>query len=74
VRSVRGTADVRRLVVAVPGAGLLDAVAALDMPVHEGDDVGLRLDRSRTAVLPERGDHPHKTGARTSATGSHSSP
>ena len=52
VSSAKVGAELTRLVVAIPGVGALDAVAGLAVPVVAGERVRLRLDRSRTAVLP----------------------
>jgi thiamine transport system ATP-binding protein len=52
VRSARVTSELTRLVVDVPGLGTVDAVAGLAVPVRADEQVRLRLDRSRVAVLP----------------------
>ncbi len=51
VREVRAAAELTRLVVEVPGVGVLDAVAAWSDRVVPGDDVRLRLEPERTARL-----------------------
>jgi thiamine transport system ATP-binding protein len=52
VRSARVGAELTRLVVEVPGVGVVDAVAGLAFPVAVGEPVSLRLDTSRVARLP----------------------
>jgi thiamine transport system ATP-binding protein len=56
VTDVRTTPGQLRLVVRT-GAGELDAVASLDRRAAPGDIVGLRVDPTRTAVLPS----PHRS-------------
>ena len=63
VVSSRLTPEQVRLEVDVPGAGRLDAVSALDHHPATGDPVGLRIDRTRLALVspsdlrnPARGD------------------
>ena len=51
VRSARITAELTRLVVDVTAVGTVDAVAGLAVPVRAGEQVRLRLDRSRVALL-----------------------
>lgn len=51
VDSARVAPDMTRLVVAVDGVGVMDAVAGPDLPVRMGEQVGLRLDPGRCAVL-----------------------
>lgn len=51
VDAARATPDLVRLRVHVDGVGDLDAVAALDAHVGAGDVVGLRVDRTRLAVV-----------------------
>ncbi len=52
VRSARATPEALRLVVDVTGVGEVHAVAGADDQVSVGHQVRLRLDVSRTAVLP----------------------
>lgn len=52
VLSALATPEQLRLLVDVPGLGTLHAVAALGSHVAPGDDVRLRIDRSRTAPVP----------------------
>jgi thiamine transport system ATP-binding protein len=52
VRAARVTSELTRLVVDLPGIGTVDAVAGLATPVRAGEQVRLRLDRSRVALLP----------------------
>jgi thiamine transport system ATP-binding protein len=51
VTAARATPDQVRLRVHVDGVGDLDAVASLDAHVGAGDEVGLRVDRTRLAVV-----------------------
>jgi thiamine transport system ATP-binding protein len=51
VTAARATPDQVRLRVHVDGVGDLDAVASLDARVGAGDEVGLRVDRTRLAVV-----------------------
>lgn len=51
VREVRAAAELTRLVVDVPGVGVLDAVAAWSDRVVPGDEVRLRLEPERTARM-----------------------
>jgi thiamine transport system ATP-binding protein len=53
VLGARVTPEVLRLVVDVEGVGEVQAVADRDSPVSVGHDVRLRVDLSRTAVLPD---------------------
>lgn len=52
VEAARVTPEQVRLVVAADGIGTLDAVAPLGSRVSPGDDVALRVDVTRLAVLP----------------------
>jgi thiamine transport system ATP-binding protein len=52
VQSARVTPDQVRLVVDAAGIGTLDAVAPLGSRVSPGDEVALRVDVTRLAVLP----------------------
>ena len=52
VESARVTPEQVRLVVEVDGLGTVDAVAPLGSRVSPGDDVALRVDVTRLAVLP----------------------
>ncbi|HEV2796697.1 MAG TPA: ABC transporter ATP-binding protein, partial [Nocardioides sp.] len=52
VVSARVTPEQVRLVVQVGGIGAVDAVAPLGSRVSPGDDVGLRVDVTRLAILP----------------------
>ncbi len=52
VESARVTPEQVRLVVEVDGIGTLDAVGALGSRVSPGDEVALRVDVTRLAVLP----------------------
>jgi thiamine transport system ATP-binding protein len=52
VESARVTPEQVRLVVQVEGVGAVDAVAALGSRVAPGDDVAVRVDVTRLAVLP----------------------
>jgi thiamine transport system ATP-binding protein len=52
VESARVTPEQVRLVVEVAGTGTVDAVAPLGSRVSPGDDVALRVDVTRLAVLP----------------------
>ncbi|GAA5112797.1 ABC transporter ATP-binding protein [Alloalcanivorax gelatiniphagus] len=52
VESARVTPEQVRLVVSVDGVGTADAVAPLGSRVSPGDDVALRVDVTRLAVLP----------------------
>jgi thiamine transport system ATP-binding protein len=52
VVSVRTAAEQTRLVVELPGAGNLDAVAGLDVAVRPGDPVRLAIDQDRVAWIP----------------------
>ena len=52
VESARVTPELVRLVVGVEGVGILDAVAPLGGRVAPGDEVSLRVDVTRLAVLP----------------------
>ena len=46
------TPELVRLVVGVEGVGIVDAVAPLGSRVAPGDEVSLRVDVTRLAVLP----------------------
>ena len=46
------TPELVRLVVRVEGVGIVDAVAPLGGRVAPGDEVSLRVDVTRLAVLP----------------------
>ena len=52
LRSLRATPELQRLVVDVDEVGECDAVAGLDRRLGPGDRVRLRVDATRTAVLP----------------------
>jgi thiamine transport system ATP-binding protein len=52
VESARVTPELVRLVVRVEGVGTVDAVAPLGSRVAPGDEVSLRVDVTRLAVLP----------------------
>ena len=52
VESARVTPEQVRLVVQVAGVGAVDAVAALGSRVAPGDEVAVRVDVTRLAVLP----------------------
>lgn len=52
VESARATPEQVRLVVRVEGVGAVDAVAALGSRVAPGDEVAVRVDVTRLAVLP----------------------
>ncbi len=52
VEQARATPEQVRLVVVVDGLGTLDAVAPLGTHVAPGEEVGLRVDVTRLAVLP----------------------
>ena len=52
VESARVTPELVRLVVRVEGVGIVDAVAPLGGRVAPGDEVSLRVDVTRLAVLP----------------------
>ncbi|CAM3661389.1 ABC transporter ATP-binding protein [Nocardioides zeicaulis] len=52
VEQARATPEQVRLVVAAEGIGTLDAVAPLGTHVAPGEEVGLRVDVTRLAVLP----------------------
>jgi thiamine transport system ATP-binding protein len=52
VQSARVTPELVRLVVGVAGVGTVDAVAPLGGRVAPGDEVSLRVDLTRLAVLP----------------------
>lgn len=52
VEQARATPEQVRLVVAADGLGRLDAVAPLGTHVAPGEEVGLRVDVTRLAVLP----------------------
>ncbi|RYB93652.1 ABC transporter ATP-binding protein [Nocardioides oleivorans] len=53
VTEARVTPEQVRLVVSVDGVGTLDAVASLGSRVSPGDEVALRVDETRLAVLPD---------------------
>jgi thiamine transport system ATP-binding protein len=55
VESARVTPELVRLVVRVDGMGIVDAVAPLGGRVAPGDEVSLRIDVTRLAVLPITG-------------------
>ena len=55
VESARVTPELVRLVVGVDGVGTVDAVAPLGGRVAPGDEVSLRVDVTRLAVLPITG-------------------
>jgi thiamine transport system ATP-binding protein len=52
VEQARATPEQVRLVVVADGLGTLDAVAPLGTHVAPGEEVGLRVDVTRLAVLP----------------------
>ncbi len=52
VVTARIAPDLTRLTVQADGIGTLDAVATADVPVRPGEQVRLRLDPARCAVLP----------------------
>ena len=56
VEQARVTPEQVRLVVDVDGIGTVDAVAPLGSRVSPGDDVSLRVDVTRLAVLPITAD------------------
>jgi len=54
VHSVRTAAEQSRLVVELPVAGRLDAVAGLDVALRPGDSVRLGVDPDRVARVADR--------------------